>query len=374
VSFIERRGGSAQADAVAIATARAVDPVDPDSVAAAFDDPIVMDLALTEGGWFARFLDERGPLLPDDEALLAQSWLLVDRTVYEVLDVRPGEGLELRDLRAGEHLTVRERTFSRETRPGALVAARAVPDGHTHQLVGGLFPVAPGTEAKVLELLDDADPEEIAAHVAGFYRPPRLLTREGEDLVECDVVVEVADPGAARAVLGATYEADEPGDDRWVEMYALDEDERILRATIALDGTRLSVTTMSEERADRVLDVLRDALRGVRVVADRRRPLDAAELLREKPAGAAGAPGRDAAGVALPADVVEEICDRFERRWCDESVPALAGLTPRQAAADPTRRGELVRLIDSFEAQPVPPGGITMRPDRLRRLLEVSEA
>ena len=370
---MERRGGSAQADAVAIAAARAADTDDPDSVAAAFDDPIVMDLALTEGGWFARFLDERGGLLPDDEALLAQSWLLVDRTVYEVLEVHPGNGLELRDLRTGERVTVRERTFSRQTRPGALVCARAVPDGHTHQLIGGLFPVAPGTEGKVLDLLDDGDPEEIAAHVAGFYRPPRLQTREGEELVECDVVVEFADPGATRALLDATYEGDEPGGDRWVEMHALDEDERILRATIALDGTRLSITTMSEKRADRVLDGLRSALPGLRVVSDRRRPLDAAELLRER-GRPSDAPDRDAAGIALPADVVEEVCDRFERRWCDESVPALGGLTPGQAAADPTRLGELIRLIDSFETQPVPPGGITMRPDRLRRLLELPEA
>jgi hypothetical protein len=34
-------------------------------------DPIVLDTALTDGGWFARFVDDRGPLLPDDEALLA---------------------------------------------------------------------------------------------------------------------------------------------------------------------------------------------------------------------------------------------------------------------------------------------------------------
>jgi hypothetical protein len=40
-----------------------------------------MDLALTEGGWFEEFLDERGELLPDDEALLARSWVLIERTV-----------------------------------------------------------------------------------------------------------------------------------------------------------------------------------------------------------------------------------------------------------------------------------------------------
>lgn len=60
VAFLERRGPTARADVLNIAYARAVDPHDQDSVVAAFDDPIVMDLALTEGGWFEQFLDERG--------------------------------------------------------------------------------------------------------------------------------------------------------------------------------------------------------------------------------------------------------------------------------------------------------------------------
>lgn len=61
--------------------ALAVDPHDRDSVVAPLDDPIVMDLALAEGGWFEQFLDERGELLPNDEALMARSWERVDRTV-----------------------------------------------------------------------------------------------------------------------------------------------------------------------------------------------------------------------------------------------------------------------------------------------------
>lgn len=34
-----------------------------------------------------------------------------------------------------------------------------------------------------------------------------------------------------------------------------------------------------------------------------------------------------------------------EDRWCDERVPALGGLTPRQAADDPTRRADLLALL-----------------------------
>ncbi len=38
----------------------------------------------------------------------------------------------------------------------------------------------------------------------------------------------------------------------------------------------------------------------------------------------------------------------YEQEWLDLPVPALSGLTPRQAADDPTRRDDLVRLLASF--------------------------
>ena len=57
----------------------------------------------------------------------------------------------------------------------------------------------------------------------------------------------------------------------------------------------------------------------------------------------------------------------YEQKWLDESIPALAGHTPRQAAADPTRRGDLIRLLDSFPIHHDDPG--TMNPDRLRTAL-----
>ena len=38
-----------------------------------------------------------------------------------------------------------------------------------------------------------------------------------------------------------------------------------------------------------------------------------------------------------------------QARWLDDSIPALGGLTPRQAAADPTRREQLERLLSEFE-------------------------
>ncbi|CAN5607187.1 hypothetical protein BH09ACT7_BH09ACT7_60480 [soil metagenome] len=57
---------------------------------------------------------------------------------------------------------------------------------------------------------------------------------------------------------------------------------------------------------------------------------------------------------------------KYEQAWLDEPIPALAGHTPRQCANDPTRRDDLIRLLDSFPQDTDQPG---MSPTRLRAAL-----
>ncbi|SEK60218.1 SEC-C motif-containing protein [Blastococcus sp. DSM 46786] len=211
VAYLERRGGEVRSVVSEHALALVSADADADAIDDALEDPLVSDTVLHEGGWWPRFLDDRGPLLPDDEALLAASWALVERTVCEVLDVVPGRGLTVRDLRTGDRLDVRERTFSRTARSGTLVCARIVPDGETHQFVGGLFPVAPGTEAALLELLDQHDGPALLEYVADLRRPPRLITTDGEPLLDCRAEFRVPDPSSARSVLDHRYERDDDG-------------------------------------------------------------------------------------------------------------------------------------------------------------------
>ena len=114
----------------------------PHAVLAALDAPLVTDAVLFEGGAFAEFVTTRGVLLPKDERLLAEQWLLIDRSVYEVERVRRGAGFTMRDVRTGDVHQVRERTVSQVVKPGALVCARVVPAGDTTQIFGGIEPVA----------------------------------------------------------------------------------------------------------------------------------------------------------------------------------------------------------------------------------------
>ena len=62
-----------------------------------------------------------------------------------------------------------------------------------------------------------------------------------------------------------------------------------------------------------------------------------------------------------------------ELKWCDEEIPALGGITPRQAAQDPTRRESLDRLLLSYERDSDEEDEelIMQYPPRLRKLLGI---
>ena len=105
---------------VETAQARAQNWDFPDALTVAVQDGLVADAVLFEGGAFADFLDTRGFLLPEDERLLAEQWLLVERSVHEVLDVSRGQGFTLRDVRTGDVHQVRERAASTQVKVGEL--------------------------------------------------------------------------------------------------------------------------------------------------------------------------------------------------------------------------------------------------------------
>lgn len=221
----------------------------------AFEDPILFDAALHEGGLFARFLRERGELLPDDERLLATAWLTVDRSVHEVVSVERGVGMTLRNLATGDVVDVRERRLSTVARVGARYCARVVPDGESNQIIGGVFPVRTGHEESVLQLCEEGDAFELCAWAGALAQPPRIEHQ----------------PGLAESMF-----------DREAIQAALDD--------------------LGDADDSAVLDRLN------------------AEVMRQA-----------------------------QTRWLDDNIPALGGLTPRQAAADPTRREQLERLLAEFD-------------------------
>jgi hypothetical protein len=342
---------------------------DPDWLTAALADPLVLDAVLFEGGAFAEFLQMRGPLLPDDERLLAEQWLLVDRSVFEVEQVHRGQGLTLRDVRTGDTHEVRERAASRQLKPGQLVCARVVPAGDSMQFFGGLEPVAVHERDRLIDLLDTGpDAVTLVAQLSRRFAPPALANTEGDPLALCEATVHFVDPTGIAAALDDTYDrvdGDEPP--RWFEHVTTQGMPRI-RAALVLDGHTLRVEANSEKRMDRVLATLARLDPAMTVLDDSRRPLrdarEAAELAKQMPIT-----GEDALDPDDPelAALLEAFVRDYETKWLDEPIPALDGHTPRQAADDPTRRGDLIRLLDTFPTGEASQGG--MDAARLRAAL-----
>ncbi len=335
-----------------------------DALDTAMNDPLVVDAVLFEGGALADFLDVRGSLLPDDERLLAQQWLLAQRSVFEVEQVRRGHGMTVRDVRSGDVHEVQERTASRQLKPGMLVCTRVLPAGDSMQFFGGIEPVALHQRDALIDLLDEgSDPEVLVAELSRRFAPPTLTNTEGEPLALCEATVGIGEASEIEAALDEAYDrADGEEPPRWHEHVATHGIPHI-RATLVLRGDTLQVETNSEQRMDRVLVTLARLDPSATVLDQTRRPVRDA---REAAALAALMPPASEGEVdpndPVMAAALDDFIRSYETRWLDEPIPALDGHTPRQAADDPTRRGDLIKLLDTF------PGG-AMDVDRLRAAL-----
>jgi hypothetical protein len=164
--------------------------------------------------------------------------------------------MTLRNLTTCDVADVRERTLSLQARVGERYCARVVPDGASHQIIGGVFPVRTGHEESVMELCVEADPHALCAWAGALAQPPRIVHQPGmlDSMLDRDAIQAAVD-----------------------ELGAADESAVLNR-------------------------------------------------------------------------LASEVSRQMQARWLDDSVPALGGLTPRQAAADPTRREQLERLLSEFEA------------------------
>jgi hypothetical protein len=328
----------------------------------ALSDPLVSDVAVFEGGEFAAFLATRGALLPDDERLLGEQWILIERSVFEIQQVRPGIGLTVRDLRTGDAHDVRERTASRQLTAGALVCARIVPAGDTMQIFGGLEPIGLRERDELIKLLDNnPDPVELVAFLTARFAPPKLVNTEGDPLAMCSATLSVVDTETLCDALDGTYERDEDGAREWLDL----DSEDHFRARIRLDE-QLHIKTNSENRLDRILDELRTLDPTLTIVDESREPTPDTRAATE--VFGRMAPAGHPLGNADATSVMEQFILDYEQKWLDDSIPALAGRTPRQAADDPTRRDDLIRLLDSFPDDDNP---ATMSPTRIRAALDL---
>jgi hypothetical protein len=194
-----------------------------------------------------------------------------------------------------------------------------------------------------------------------------MANMEGEPIVLVTATYRVADPD--RALTALARKLHDEGGGRFSDTVTV-KGEEWHRGSITLDGDTATIDTNSKQRADRLAQTLLRAAPGARLIRREERGIE------EAMAGFADEPPPeseplDPAEHPELAAALDAFTRRHEERWVEEKIPALGGLTPRQALADPSARPRLEALLDDMEWQRrrAGPGGASMDPDRVRGLL-----
>jgi SEC-C motif-containing protein len=308
-------------------------------IARLLTDPFLVDVALFDVGRIDDYVHERGEIIPEPELVWLRSLAESRRSLWEYRRL-DGDRFELRDVQSGdtrESITLNDRALHDQGYLLARIVDDAV-DG-TVGVVGPAHEISLAQRARLIELLDsDADGHQLAAWYGAQTAPPRFQNREGDSLAISTAYftpIPGCDWQSIETALDELYERDGSG---WTEFLDLG-DERVVRAGMYRKEDDLVVSTNSVARFERV----RDALLDVGLEFSRIEWPDDSHTDDEV---------SSLDGPEISDDDLDRIRDQMEDRWIAEHVPAFEGMTPRQAVDDPTRRDDVIKLIDSFEHRP----------------------
>lgn len=364
-------------------------------LAGLFMEWFLRDCRLEGGGTvLEEFAGGKGSILPETERALLRKWIdFGQRRVLEVREKLPGGYTRMRDILTGEEWDAYDRSLAAQSVKWEIHYARLHPLPEAMGLYGTSFLLdpteAPGMRA-FLETLQAARQGQTAAE---FYRdffpvilkeilrlqdersrPPMILTPEGDAIEPGLIRFRMIDRKAALARLNSMPDVKPENPDAggrsvlryvWVEPVAGPmlttppaaggitnhsfrmtpdgrgemESNRIL-GSIRVHRGRLELECLSRARLERGRSLFSESLRGAAEAEPGIHP--------PWPAGRSVG-GEEKISPEAVLELEEKMSRKFSAEWPDQSIPALDGLTPRQAAADPAARIKLEALLKGME-------------------------
>jgi len=288
-------------------------------------------------------------------------------SLYEVREVRPGEGVEVQDLlrREDPPVWVQERAASRDLVRWDVAGARLVRRGADWVFSGALYPIDRDDASALREVLsgdlEGEDPDGATArHIVGaeirdhwlrslVAEPvlPALVDQStGDPILLTTDRYRVADWPALEQVLAAQPDVEGDREAGWVRFEPLAGEMRRSRAALNVkepDGLEVFCRTLA------LADEARRWLEGLagRALAHKGRELVDPTSPKAR-AALATAPAAEPPP-AIETEVLHGFLLRHYANWTEEPIPALGHRSPREAVRTSEGRQAVVDLLKSYE-------------------------
>jgi hypothetical protein len=365
-----------------------------------FQEWYIHDYVTSEG---ARIIDlfaaEKGPGLPAAQRQMLDDWRRTNRyRLFEVQAVEPGVGVTVQDLLNGEVLEVNDISSSYTLMKWQIVLMRPLLTKGRLHFAGSGIPLSPKAKPDLLEFAQELWKEYQGQHpqasLDDFYQDysldlyhrameiataplPPVYTPEGHLFVAGTARYAVTDPWAVEERLDQTEElicvgpADEDEtalayvwlltDRSHVPEIPIEGEGLIMQTNFAIESAkitrrslgdirlwrnRLELSCMSRERLKAGKALLKKTLgRLIRHLGDEYQDT---ETLLASAEAAFPLRRRESLSETKKAIARQMMMDQYQE-WLDESIPALDGESPRQAAQDSAMRGQLEELLKTVE-------------------------
>jgi hypothetical protein len=291
-------------------------------------------------------------------------------SLYEVLEITPGEGLTVKDLLQSNAPAVKvtERSASRTLVKWDIFGARISrrPDGHVFS--GAIYPMDRQRAHKCLEEIldelarektvdDEIYRETVGTTIADYWleqfteepRLPQAVHASTGDPISLTVDrYAVTDWGALAAILSVQPDVDGDVENGWVRFEPMKDERRRTRASLTKKSAdRLEVFCPTLKLAD-------EARRWIEKIAGSAVRFKAREIVDPmSPKAMEAARKKSPAGPEIPPELKAQVEREFLRRhyeqWPDEPVPALGGKTPKAAVRTKKGRQAVIELLKDFE-------------------------
>lgn len=304
----------------------------------------VLDVAMFEAGGIDDYLELRHDLLSDDDLSIAANLTNSKRALFEIVEVGRGESLTLRDTLTGDTTVVTEDRASLDAKVGEYILGRAIESPEGKALVGEVLDVDLFHREGILNLLGlDYSAVDLMSWFAYTLQPPHMVNFDGDEIVLCKARIRSNRPGALSEVLDDHF--DRLDGMVWSVQKSSPNGQDMSGGWLRFDNDDLIVETNSLQRLDWILERLKEVIGEFQIIE---RTEESLEQAREH----IDLPAQDTWSDDMREQVFQALdqrMDEMEDKWLEESIPALGGLTPRQALDDPTRKEDLFRLLNEFE-------------------------